>query len=52
MLNMSLEGVLMYPSLVVAPINVNLGKDMFIYTSCRLSFSNNDVNSKIVHCCV
>ena len=30
MLNMSLEGVLIYPSLVVAPINVNLGNDMFI----------------------
>ena len=30
MLNMSLEEVLIYPSLVVAPINVNLGNDMFI----------------------
>ena len=30
MLNLSLEGVLIYPSLVVAPINVNLGNDMFI----------------------
>ena len=30
MLNMSLEGVLIYTSLVVAPINVNLGNDMFI----------------------
>ena len=30
MLNMSLEGVLIYPSLVVAPINVNLGNDMLI----------------------